>query len=268
MSTEHDKYFEANKQLWNSRTPVHLESDFYDNKTFLEGRNSLNSIELPYLQQLEGKRVLHLQCHFGQDSISLKRMGAASVTGVDFSEAAVETAQNLAKECGEEVTFQLGNVMKLDEFLSGEFDLIFCSYGVTGWLPELETWVGHINRFLAPGGTFVYAEFHPLMWMYDNDFKNITYPYLHGDVIAEEEEGSYTDGGEELRAKSYGWNYGISEVVTPLLNQGLQLKTFKEFDHSPYECWPDMVQTEHGLQIRGKEGLLPMVYLIEMVKAV
>lgn len=265
MSTEHDKYFEANRQLWNTRTGVHLESEFYDNQSFLEGRNSLNSIEMPYLQNLEGKRVLHLQCHFGQDSISLKRMGAKSVTGVDFSEEAVKVGKQLAADCNEEVNFILGNVMKLDEVLSGEFDLIFCSYGVTGWLPELSTWAKHISNFLAPNGRFVYAEFHPIMWMYDNEFGSITYPYLHGEVIAEQ-EGTYTDGGEEISAMSYGWNYGVSEVITPLLENGLQLKTYKEFDFSPYECWPDMVRSEGGLQIKGKEGLVPMVYLIEMMK--
>ena len=94
----------------------------------------------------------------------------------------------------------------------------------------------------------------------------MTYPYLEGEVITEKETGTYTDGGDHLRYTSYSWNYGISEVVTPLLNAGLSLRTFKEFDFSPYECWPNMVETENGLQMKGMEGKLPMVYLIEMVK--
>lgn len=259
-------YFETNKKHWNERTKVHVRSDFYDNAAFLKGKNSLNAIELPYLQNLEGKRVLHLQCHFGQDTISLKRLGAATATGVDFSEEAITFATNMAKELNEGVSFILGNVLHLDQLIDGEFDLIFCSYGVTGWLPELDTWAKNISRFLAPGGRFVYAEFHPVMWMFDDDVEKITYPYLHGDVIAEDLQGTYTDGGEHLQYKSFGWNYGISEVITPLLNSGLQLKTFNEYDHSPYECWPNMVMKEHGLQMKGREGKLPMVYLIEMEK--
>ncbi len=266
MDKQNHQYFEVNKALWNDRTKVHMNSEFYDNATFKAGRNSINAIELPYVQDIAGKRVLHLQCHFGQDSISLKRMGAATVTGVDFSEEAIKAAKELATETNTEVEFVLGNVLEIDQFLTGQFDLIFCSYGVTGWLPSLEKWASSINHFLAPGGRFVYAEFHPVMWMFDNDVKTIAYPYLHGEVIAEQEEGTYTDGGEDLRYTSFGWNYGISEVVTPLLDNGLYLKTFKEFDHSPYACWPNMVSTENGLQIKGMEGLIPLVYLIEMVK--
>ena len=266
MDAKNQHYFDVNRTHWNERTKVHVDSEFYDNASFKQGRNSINTIELPYVKDITGKRVLHLQCHFGQDSISLKRMGAASVTGVDFSEEAIQVAKKLAVETNTEVQFILGNVLDIDQFITGEYDLIFCSYGVTGWLPQLDGWAKNVSTFLAPGGRFVYAEFHPAMWMFDDKMEKVTYPYLHGDVISEEEEGTYTDGGEDMRYTMYGWNYGISEVITPLLDNELQLKTFKEFDHSPYECWPNMIRTENGLQIKGMEGMLPMVYLIEMVK--
>ena len=64
-------YLEINKKSWNSRTDAHLNSDFYDVKGFLEGKSSLNEIELNLLGDISGKSILHLQCHFGQDSISL-----------------------------------------------------------------------------------------------------------------------------------------------------------------------------------------------------
>ena len=260
------QYIDANRKHWDQRVKIHVGSDFYDNRSFIEGRNTINSIEQPYLQELAGKRVLHLQCHFGQDSISLKRMGAASVTGVDFSAEAIETARRLAGSIGEEVQFIQCNVLELDKIHDQEYDLIFCSYGVTGWLPSLDKWARNINRFLVSGGRFLYAEFHPVMWMYDSKIHDVANSYLHDGVIIEQEEGTYTDGGENLKYTSYGWNYGISEVITPLLNTGMKLKTFKEFDYSPYECWPNMVKTKDGFQIRTMEGKLPMVYLIEMIK--
>jgi len=124
MEKTSENIFELNKKFWNQRTPVHLESDFYDMPRFLAGNSSLNSIEMPLLGDLKGKKVLHLQCHFGQDTLSMARMGA-KCTGVDLSNAAVDKAKALNSELGLDASFVCCNVLELDQHLAdfGSFDM-------------------------------------------------------------------------------------------------------------------------------------------------
>src|SRR5690606_20725019 len=124
------------------------------------------------LQQtnLKDKKVLHLQCHFGQDSISLARLGA-SVVGVDLSDKAIEQAQHIAQELNADARFICCDIYDLPKHLNEQFDIVFTSYGTIGWLPDLDKWASVIHHFLKPGGQFIFAEFHPVVWMFDNDFK-------------------------------------------------------------------------------------------------
>ena len=122
------KYFDANKDLWNKRTVIHKNSSFYDLPSFLKGKNSLNEIEQRELGNIEGKTILHLQCHFGMDSLSMARMGA-KVTGVDFSDTAIEEAQKLNDQLGLNANFISSNVYDLGTALSDQFDIVFTSYG-------------------------------------------------------------------------------------------------------------------------------------------
>lgn len=132
-----EDYLDINREGWNARTELHFNSEFYDNKSFLEGRNSLNSIEMDLLGDVSGKKILHLQCHFGQDTISLSRMGA-KCTGVDLSDKAIEKARELAAETGEDVHFICSDVYGLDKVLDEYFDIVFTSYGTIGWLPDMD----------------------------------------------------------------------------------------------------------------------------------
>ena len=84
-------YIQVNKKLWDQKTEFHYQSEFYNVQDFIKTENSLNSIEIDLLGNLNGKSLLHLQCHFGQDSISLSKLGA-DVTAVDFSSTAIEKA--------------------------------------------------------------------------------------------------------------------------------------------------------------------------------
>ncbi|RYE50500.1 MAG: class I SAM-dependent methyltransferase [Sphingobacteriales bacterium] len=164
------KYISVNKQSWNNRTASHLKSEFYNVEGFLAGKSSLNSIELDLLGDVSGKSILHLQCHFGQDTISLARLGA-KVTGVDLSDKAIDAARDLAEKCGFAVNFICCDVYDLPDNLNEQFDMVFTSYGVIGWLPDLDKWAKIISRFMKPGGSLIFAEFHPVLWMFDNNFK-------------------------------------------------------------------------------------------------
>jgi 2-polyprenyl-3-methyl-5-hydroxy-6-metoxy-1,4-benzoquinol methylase len=259
-------YFELNRQNWNILAEHHVGSDFYDVKSFLEGRSSLNGIELGLLGDIKGKSVLHLQCHFGQDTISLARMGA-TVTGVDLSDKAIEYAEQFAAETGADARFICCNVYDLPEHLDQEFDIVFTSYGTIGWLPDLDQWASVVSRFLRQGGIFVFADFHPLVWMFDNDFKQVSYSYFNTGPIVETEKGTYADRQADITREYAGWNHGIGEVVNSLLAAGLQLTQLNEYNYSPHNCFRGMVEMELGkFTIEHLGAKIPMVYSLTALK--
>jgi len=261
METEND-YKEINKELWNSKTDVHINSKFYDNKTFIEGRNSLNSIELELLGNIEGKSVLHLQCHFGQDTISLTRLGA-TVTGIDLSDKAIERARELAIKTDSDATFICCNIYDLPKHLDEKFDVVFTSYGTIGWLPDLDKWAKIVSKFLKPNGKFVLVEFHPVVWMFDNNIEKVEYSYFNTGPIIEKEEGTYADKNAKINLKSVGWNHNISEVINSLLQNGLELNSMNEFDYSPYNCFNKTVELSHQkFRIKHLDNKIPMLYSV------
>jgi 2-polyprenyl-3-methyl-5-hydroxy-6-metoxy-1,4-benzoquinol methylase len=260
-------YAEINRHQWNERTKVHLRSAFYDMTSFLEGRNSLTSIERQLLGELAGLSVLHLQCHFGQDSLSMARMGA-KVTGLDLSDEAIRQASQINHQLGLSARFICGDVLSMDEYLQGEtFDIIFTSFGVIGWLPSLEKWGKLISNHLKPGGKFILAEFHPAVWMFDDHFTHVAYAYFNRETIREEGVGTYTDGGEDLKLTSVSWNHSLAEVFTALLGAGLQVVSFDEYDYSPFDCFSQTSPApDGGYYIKGMEGKLPLFYTLVCTK--
>lgn len=266
---DYHQYFEANRNLWNKKTPVHQKSDFYKLDEWKSGNtSSLTPIETHELGDLTGKSILHLQCHFGQDTLSFMRLGAAKVTGCDLSDEAIRAAEALAVETGfPQSSFVQCNVYDLREHLSGQFDIVFTSYGTIGWLPDLQPWAEVIAHFLKPGGTFYMADFHPVLWMLDDEMTHLKYAYHNAGVITTEQQGTYADREAELSYTEYGWNHSISELLNSLLSQGLQLTFFNEHDYSPYDCFANTVKGDDGnYRIKGLEGILPMVYSLKMTK--
>jgi SAM-dependent methyltransferase len=260
-------YLSANRQYWNTLAAQHYESDFYNNAAFLQGKSSLNEIELNLLGgDLRGSKALHLQCHFGQDTLSLARLGA-EVTGIDLSDVAITKARELARRTQLSARFLESDVQRIDEVLGDErFDLVFSSYGTIGWLPELTRWAQLIAQYLKPGGRFVFAEFHPAVWMMDEQFTHLKYSYFNREAIYEEPEESYGGAKVEQGQGNYSWNHDLGEVLTAILNAGLRLTYFSEYDYSPYDCFARTVSSADGYQIDGLAGKLPMVYALEAVK--
>lgn len=216
-------YLAKNKASWNKRTAVHVDSDFYDNETFIAGKSSLNSIELDLFGDVRGKKILHLQCHFGQDSISLSRMGA-EVTGIDLSDQAIETARELAKKTAQSTKFVCSDVYDLPNHLDEKFDLVFTSYGTIGWLPDLDKWANIVQHFLKPSGQFIFAELHPVVWMFDDDFTKVGYNYFNDGPIVETESGTYADPNAKLDIENITWNHSLSEVISSLIDAGLTIE--------------------------------------------
>ncbi len=261
-------YLEINRNSWNRRTIAHLDSEFYDIPGFLKGNSSLKEIELDLLGDLRRKSVLHLQCHFGQDSISLARMGA-NVTGVDLSNIAIENARKLAEDANAEgaAEFICCDIYNLPSHLKGKFDIVFTSYGTIGWLPDLDKWARVISGFLKPGGSFVFVEFHPVVWMFDQDFSKIAYRYFNSEAIIETETSTYTAKDDELITENVTWNHSLGEVLSSLISNGLRIVSFEEYDYSPFDCFNKTEEFEPGkFRIKHLDNMIPMVYSIKAEK--
>lgn len=259
-------YISINKESWNNRVDAHVGSSFYDLENFLKGQSSLNSIELDLLGDVAGKSILHLQCHFGQDSISLSRLGA-NVTGVDLSDKAISKAKELALETNNNTQFICCDIYDLPQHLDRQFDMVFTSYGTIGWLPDLNKWAGLISKFLKPNGRFIFVEFHPVIWMFDNDFNKIVYNYFNDGPIVETHSGTYADKSADLELTEVSWNHSLAEVLSSLMINDLTIRTFREFDYSPYNCFNQTVEIAPGqYRIGHLDNKIPMVYAIVAVK--
>lgn len=257
-----NNYIEINRQSWNNRTETHLKSEFYNLEGFLKGETSLNSIELDLLGDVKGKSILHLQCHFGQDSISLSRLGA-KVTGVDLSDKAIESARKIALELDADTEFICCDLYDLENHLDQQFDIVFTSYGTITWLPDLNRWGQLIEKFLKPNGRFVFVEFHPVVWMFDDHFDKIGYSYFNTAPIVETENGTYADKNAAITQSYVSWNHSMSEVLSGLLSNSLTLEAMREFDYSPYNCFNETVEFEpKKYRIKHLENKIPMVYSI------
>ncbi|TDY14081.1 class I SAM-dependent methyltransferase [Meridianimaribacter flavus] len=260
------KYFETNKATWNEKTKIHVESGMYDLEAFKNGASSLMPYELKALGDVKGKSLLHLQCHFGQDTLSWSRLGANCV-GVDISDEGIGFAQKLNEELELDADFVCCNVLETSKYVTDTFDIVFTSYGVIGWLPNLEPWGQMIADRLNKGGVFYMAEFHPIVWMFDYlEGKPIMkYGYMQDEVIYEEYEGTYANTDSKMISKEYGWNHGLSEVINALTKAGLRIDYLNEYDESPYNVLPDLEQTKSGMYAT-KDKLYPLIFEIKATK--
>jgi len=260
-----EPYFEANREGWNLKTDIHQNSEFYNTEAWKKGATSLTPIELGEVGDVQGKKLLHLQCHFGQDTLSWARMGA-EVTGCDLSDKAIDLARQLATELDVPAQFVRCNVLDLRDHLQGEFDIVFTSYGTIGWLPDLEPWAAVVSHFVKKGGFFYIADFHPVLWMMDDNMEYLKYPYHNAGVIESEQTGTYADRYATIKYKEYGWNHSLSEIINCLIRQGLQIEFLNEYPYSPYNCFSKTVRGEDGnYRIQGLENVLPMVYSLKAV---
>ena len=243
-----DKRLAVNRNNWNELTSVHAASDFYDVAGFKAGRITLTDIERQEVGDVAGKTLLHLQCHFGLDTMSWDRLGAKA-TGVDFSDAAIDLARSLDDELGLNVRFICSNVYDLPGVLDEQFDIVFTSIGVLCWLPDLDKWATVIHRFLRPGGIFYILDGHPFMKVFEmseSDDLRPAYRYFHEELFFEGNEPSYTGGSELIASPNYEWQHSLGEIVTALVKAGLTIEVLHEFHVSGYQVFPTMEQGSDG----------------------
>jgi len=229
-----EPYFEANRRRWNELSGIHPKSG-YDVEGFLRGDSTLHSVELGALPDVRGKTLLHLQCYFGLDTLSWARRGA-EVTGVDLSDKAIELARKIAAEARLEARFINCNLYDLPKHLAGQFDVVYTTYGVLGWLNSIERWAQIAASYLKPGGTLFLAEFHPFAWIYDDDPSELRlrYGYWHRDepdhYVCND---SYAARGVKLtNVDEYMWAHPIDTVVQALIDAGLTIRSLREYPFS------------------------------------
>ena len=239
------EYFEINKKLWNAKVGVHLNTELYDMEAFMAGASSLDEATLKLLGEVHAKDVLHLQCHFGQDSLSIARMGAR-VVGVDLSNVAVEKARELNDTLQLDAQFVECNVYDAKEHVEGTYDIVFASFGTIVWLPDLDKWADVVQHFLKPGGKLVFLDFHPVLDMINWDTTAFEYDYFNpGKPYVETNQGTYADKNADMSMAECFWTHSMAEVVQALLNAGLKLETMEEYDYSPYGIFGEMTKRKN-----------------------
>ncbi|MEZ4521816.1 MAG: class I SAM-dependent methyltransferase [Thermomicrobiales bacterium] len=268
---KHREEMDINRARWNELVPAHRDSAFYDLESFRAGRNSVDDLSMRMLGELQGKRLLHLQCHFGMDTLSLAREGAV-VTGVDFSPPAIELARALADELGLDARFIEANIYDLPDHLDEQFDIVFTSHGTITWLPDIEAWAGVVANHLQPGGRFVFLDGHPIAWVFkQDDVEDFEFEYGYfnsGRVFEFAEDGSYADAAENVANRdTREWHHRLEEIVNALIASGLRIDRIGEYPMLAWQMLPFMVKGDDGWW-RIPDGFLqlPLMLSIEASK--
>lgn len=266
---------ESNRRLWDELTAIHLRA--YPVQEFLDGRCSLRPVEVAEVGDVRGRALLHLQCHFGMDTLSWARRGAR-VTGVDFSAAAIDAARRLAEQAGLEARFLLSSVFDLPQKLDERFDIVYTGVGVLCWLRDIGAWGRVVARFLKPGGFFYIYESHPFIHTFDDELPEAErtsggksrlvprYGYFHRKEPFVFPGGGpdYADPGQRVASPSHEWVWSLSDVVNALTGAGLGIDFLHEHPKMPFKFIPGMVEDEDGLwHLPEYAGMLPLAFSLK-----
>jgi SAM-dependent methyltransferase len=255
-------YSEANRAMWDERVPIHVEGEFYDLAGFAQGKSSNLPFEVEELGDVTGRSLVHLQCHIGKDTLSWARRGA-SVSGLDFSEPAIEAARELARRIGVEAAFVVGDLYDAPEALGHRtFDIVYTGRGALNWLPDIERWAQVAASLVAPGGVLYVSEFHPFTHVFGDDDLTVAYAYFHDEPVVWDEPGTYADmTAKTVNNRCYEWNHGIGAVVTAIIDAGLQVELLHEHEITEFQRWPMLVLGEDG-RYRLPDGTpsMPLMY--------
>ena len=266
-------YFEANRRRWEEVVDIHLNSTTgaYRLPQFRAGADVLGPIESAEVGPVAGKRLLHLQCHFGLDTLSLARRGAV-VTGLDFSAKALAAARALSAETGVPGTFVEGNLYDAPGLIDGRFDVVYVTWGAINWLPDISRWAEIVAHFLEPGGYLYLLEGHPAALALDQaeDGRLVpTYPYFQAvEPLTFDDDTTYT--GDTIRlthTRSYEWIHPLSAVINALIGAGLTLDFLNEHDRLVWKLFPCMTGREDGMEVLPTDvPSLPLAFSLKATK--
>lgn len=281
-------YVSNNRDLWNKRVDIHINSPSYNMNEFIENENyhSLNKTEIDLIggeNNIKNKTILHLQCHFGLDTLSLARLGAAQVTGVDLSDKSIKIANEISKKTklNSLTKFINCDIYDLKQHLDNNdlFDIVFTTYGTIKWLPDLKKWAHIISYYLKPNGIFIMVDYHPIyyLWSFDTNNPFATYSYFNQGPIVEKTDSYFIEGMEhEEKDKntqneeqlSIRWNHSISDILNSLIQHGLEINLFNEYDYGHYDNFNNLIKSNQDGLYRFKDfdKKLPILYGIKATK--
>jgi len=241
----HDPHFETNRAWWDGVVPIHEASRGYDRAGFLRGEKPLCPVERAELGPLvAGRTLLHLQCHFGIDTLNWARLGA-TVTGLDFSEPAIASARQLSEESGIPGRFVCANVYDAPAVLGERFDVVYTGIGALCWLPDIRRWSEVAAACVRPGGLLYLYELHPMLATLDNERTDgqlvVRERYFeHAEPAIFEGDSTYVDGPKFPKRRTCEWNHGIGEIVTALFDAGFAIEFLREHREVPWQALPWM----------------------------
>jgi SAM-dependent methyltransferase len=271
------EWLELNRARWDELVPIHVDAPMYDRTALREGRGRfMTPMEETELASFapdgwRGSRVLHLQCHFGQDTLVFAQRGA-EVVGLDFSMPAVEQARAVASELGlaDRSRFVHANVYDARHLLPepGSFDVVYSTWGTIGWLPDVAEWARIIAWFLKPGGRLYFGDGHPAAWAHDDPasgegLPELRYEYFGGTPDIWDESGDYADADAVVQnTVTWEWSHPTAEVLTALLDAGLRLDFYHEHDVVPWQMFRSLVPKGDGLWGWPDKRWLPLTYTL------
>lgn len=271
-----DDWRDVNLANWESRVPMHIGPGGYDLTSF-DDPDYLSPVvryDLPRLGRLDGLDVVHLQCHIGTDTVSLARLGAKSVTGLDFSPSAIEAGRALAARAGAEVTFVEADVSTAVEALGAQCaDVVYTGIGALCWLPDIVEWAGVVAGLVRPGGRLFVREGHPILWAMSDPRPDgllvVEYPYFQTPGTRFVYEDTYAGTGVVSSPESVAFNHGLGEILTALLDAGFRITGFEEHRELAWNFFDDamVASAEYEGEFVLAEGgdRLPMTYTLQAV---
>jgi SAM-dependent methyltransferase len=272
-----EDYRDVNRASWNERVPAHVASPDYQVSRFAEDPGHLSKVvrfDLPRLGDISGLRGVHLQCHIGTDTVSLARLGA-SMTGLDFSAPAVAAARELATTIAADAQFVQGDVYAAPDLLGrAEFGLVYTGIGALCWLPDIRRWAEVVAALLEPGGRLFLREGHPMLWALDEEREDgllvVNYPYFERpEPMVFHSDATYaaTDVAFE-NTETREWNHGLAEIITALMDAGLELTALAEHDSAPWAPFPGMMEksAEGEWRLADRPWRLPCTYTLQAVR--
>jgi 2-polyprenyl-3-methyl-5-hydroxy-6-metoxy-1,4-benzoquinol methylase len=262
------EWFETNRANWDERVPIHVTGRFYDQPGFLAGRDTLQPFERDEVGDVAGKTLVHLQCHFGQDTLSWARSGAR-VTGLDFSAPAIEAARAAAAQIGVDADFVVSNVYDAAEALGErQFDIVYVGIGSLIWLPDVAAWAKVVARLLRPGGFLYLSDGHPMAQILADESLTVEHSYFATEPTRWEEPGTYADlDAVTTHNVTYEWPHALSEVFSAILAAGLRIDCFAERDYALYPRWPFLDRRDDGTwRMPADMPSVPLMYSLRASK--
>ena len=265
-----------NRSNWASRVALHTASSEYGLDRYAADPAHISGVvrfDLPRLGEIAGIDVVHLQCHIGTDTLSLARLGAR-VTGLDFSSEALEAARRLAHEAGPSVAYVESDVYAAAEVLGTErFDLVYTGVGALNWLPSVRRWAAVVAALLRPGGRLFIREGHPVLWSLadprDDRVVAIEYPYFETSGVAFHNTITYVGHeGEVEQPWAIEFNHGLAEIITAVMDSGLDLVAIEEHDSVPWAALGDQMELLSNGEFRliDRPERLPHSYTLQARK--